>query len=138
MLAQVATAHPVNVNLAMPRFKASFKISLVPAFQQMGMKRPFASALADFSGITERPLEVGEINHAAMIEVDEEGTAAAAATGCSCAGWAPMLEDFRVDRPFLFYLTDTRTGAILFQGLIEESALVILPAGEQRHHAACS
>ena len=139
VLAEVATAHPVNVNLAMPRFKAMLKTSLVLEFQQMGMKRPFVSALADFSGITERPLEVGEINHAAMIEVDEEGTAAAAATGVSMLlRSAPMLEDFRVDRPFLFYLTDTRTGAILFQGLIRRSALVILPAGEQHHHAACS
>jgi len=121
MLAEAATARPVKVDLAMPRFKASFKISLVPAFHQMGMKRPFVSALADFSGITERPLEVGEINHAAMIEVDEEGTAAAAATGVSMyLRSAPMSEDFRVDRPFLFYLTDTRTGAILFQGLVRD------------------
>jgi leukocyte elastase inhibitor len=120
VLAELATKHPVKVDLAMPRFKAAFKTSLVPAFRQMGMKRPFASALADFSGIGGGS-DVGEISHAAMIEVDEEGTVAAAATGVSVRHHsAPRLERFWIDRPFLFYLADTGTGAILFQGLVSD------------------
>jgi serpin B len=114
----------ILIDLAMPRFKAEFKASLVEAFKQMGMKRPFDSDQADFSGISGRPkdevsLNIDQIEHRAVIEVGEEGTEAAAATGVSLMRKsAPLAELFNVDRPFLFYITDDTTGAILFQGRI--------------------
>ena len=116
-----------SIDLAMPRFKAAFKTSLVETFRQMGMRRPFDAAQADLSGIaggaaSQIPLAIDQIVHSAVIEVDEEGTEAAAATGVSAvtASAGPLPESFNVDRPFLFYITDDATGAILFQGRIDD------------------
>jgi serpin B len=89
------------------------------------MKLAFSDK-ADFSGMTGRPVEkgslkIGAIAHRAVIEVEEEGTEAAAATAIVMVPTAAMPqtpEPFRVDRPFLFYIVDERSGAILFQGRI--------------------
>lgn len=113
-------------NIAMPRFKASFKAELAKPFQQAGMIRAFNPKEADFSGMTgrtwaEAPLAISEIVHRAAIEVMEDGTEAAAASAIAMlkASAPPrQSEVFRVDRPFLFYLVDDATGAILFQGRI--------------------
>ena len=94
------------------------------------MKMAFESQVADFSGMTGVPLTeerpfIGQIRHRAVIEVAEESTEAAAATAIELVAPksvmprpAPKPEPFRVDRPFLFYLVDDATGAILFQGRI--------------------
>jgi serpin B len=116
-----------DTELAMPRFKAKFKTSLVGAFQEMGMKQPFDPGRADFSGVTGRPrsealIAIDQIIHSAVIEVDEAGTEAAAATGVSAVvvSAPAQAEPFTIDRPFLFYITDDATGAILFQGRISD------------------
>jgi serpin B len=61
---------------------------------------------------------ISQIAHRSAIEVDEEGTVASAATVAELAFKSESIVDvsFRVDRPFLFYLVDDKTGAILFQG----------------------
>ncbi len=117
-----------TVELALPRFKASFKASLVPAFQQLGMKMAFSDKDADFSGMTgkppsEVPLAIDQIEHRAVIDVAEEGTEAAAATAVTMtvrSARVVSVEKFEVDRPFLFYIVDDQTGAILFQGRIAD------------------
>ena len=73
------------VDLAMPRFKTSFKAELAQLFRQAGMIRAFSLRDADFSGMTGRPpaqapLAIDQIVHRAVIEVMEDGTEAAAAT----------------------------------------------------------
>jgi serpin B len=117
-------------DLALPRFKASFGASLVPHFQQAGMKLAFEPKLADFSGTTGRPvgqppLAIGAIMHRAVIEVMEDGTEAAAATSVAVIAGAiahppepPQV--FHVDHPFLFAIVDDASGAILFQGRIAD------------------
>jgi serpin B len=85
---------------------------------------------ADLSGMTGRPvaqarLYIGDIVHRAVIDVAEENTEAAAATAVVIRPTAvPVLpltpEPFRVDHPFLFYLVDDTTGAILFEGRIAD------------------
>lgn len=117
--------HPVA--LALPRFKAEFAADLVGPFRQAGMRRAFA-ANADFSGMTggrhTDALDIGAILHHAVIEVSEETTEAAAVTAVvvRALAMAPRQspEPFRVDRPFLFYLVDDATGAILFEGRIAD------------------
>jgi serpin B len=116
-----------NVDLALPRFKTSFKAGLGRLFMQAGMTRAFNLDLADFSGMTGRPapqarIAISDVIHRAVIEVTEEGTEAAAATAVSmmAASLPPRSEPFVVDRPFLFYITDETTGAILFQGRISD------------------
>jgi serpin B len=78
---------------------------------------------ADLSGIAGRPgdLKVSAVVHEAYIRVDEAGTEAAAATGLvgvPTAGVVGPVIDFRVNRPFVFVLRDTASGAILFTGLV--------------------
>jgi serpin B len=115
-----------RVDLAMPRFKTSFKAELVKPFQQAGMVRAFNFKEADFSGMTgrpasETPLAIGQIVHRAVIDVMEDGTEAAAATAITMvvtSAPSSQPEVFSVDRPFLFYIVDDATGAILFQGRI--------------------
>jgi len=117
-----------RVELALPRFKISSSFDLIPAFQAAGIKLAFSDN-ADFSGMTGRPvaegsLKIGQIAHRAVVEVDETGTEAAAATAVVMMPTAAMPskppEVFRVDRPFLFYLIDDATGTILFQGRIND------------------
>jgi serpin B len=115
-----------SVEVSLPRFQASFKASLVEPFAEMGMHRAFDAQTADFSGMTRKPqlevrLAIGQIIHRAVIDVTEEGTAAAAATGVAVVAGAMRpqpVETFRVDRPFLFAIVDDETGAILFEGRI--------------------
>ena len=86
----------------------------------LGLKNMF-SGLADFSGITEEnELYVSHVVQKAFIEVNEEGTEAAAATGAvavgySGGGYKPW---FIADHPFIFYLRDKETGILLFQGRV--------------------
>jgi serpin B len=116
-----------TVNLALPRFKTSFRARLGELFQRAGMRRAFAPQLANFSGMTSRPpreapLAINDVIHRAVIDVTEEGTEAAAATAITMMTTSvpSSIEPFVVDRPFLFYIADEPTGAILFQGLISD------------------
>ena len=91
------------------------------------MRRAFDLRQADFSGMTARPpreapLAINEVVHRAVIDVTEEGTEAAAATAITmmAASARPIAEAFTVDRPFLFYIVDDASGAILFQGRISD------------------
>jgi serpin B len=117
------TKNSKRLKLALPRFKTSFAADLRDAFRQAGMIRAFDSGLADFSAMFTRPgPAIGEVVHRAVIDVDEKGTEAAAATLVVMrisADWS-RVEPFVVDRPFLFYITDDATGAILFQGRISD------------------
>jgi serine protease inhibitor len=119
---------PRQVELALPRYHARFKSSLVDLLKSMGMHRAFDFGTADFSGMTGRPqaelpLAIGQIVHAAVIDVGEEGTEAAAATAATVVAKAirsPPAQMFRVDRPFLFAIVDETTGAVLFEGRIAD------------------
>jgi serpin B len=119
---------PRHVELALPRYHATFKSSLVGISKSMGMRRAFDFKTADFSGMTgkaqaELPLAIGQIMHAAVIDVAEEGTEAAAATAATMVAKAirsPPAQMFRVDRPFLFAIVDETTGAVLFAGRIAD------------------
>jgi serpin B len=117
------------VALALPRFKAEFKADLRAPLRQAGIQKAFEADNADFSGMTARPAREGgvhidQIVHRAVVEVAEEGTEAAAATavGMRSAAIAPPIApvSFRVDHPFLFYLIDDTSGAILFQGRVAD------------------
>jgi serpin B len=115
------------VALALPRFKAAYRADLVPPFEAAGMHKPFDPKAADFSGMAGRTLApgslfIGQIVHRAVIDVSEESTEAAAATGIgvypASAPARETFEPFRVDHPFLFYLVEDVGGGILFQGRI--------------------
>jgi serine protease inhibitor len=111
-----------KVNLYLPRFKYGFKEELKDLLSQMGMGIAFTDA-ADFSNISDIPLQISKVTHQAFIETDEEGTEAAAATVvgiiATLAGPdSPILID--VNRPFLYFIRETTTNSILFMGKVSD------------------
>ena len=111
-------------NLFLPKFGIETRGDLVPALGAAGMRIPMSPA-ADFSGINDAGLHIGMVIHQANIDVDEEGTEAAAATAVGmdttggCGGPIPQtVKTLRLDHPFVFLLRDTGTGAILFMGRV--------------------
>ena len=109
------------VTVRIPRFEfTTASISLKEAFQNLGMTAPFGLS-ADFSGIGNVRLFISDIYHKAFVKVDEKGTEAAAATAVimgRTSDPAPRKEQFVANRPFIFFIRDTMTGAILFMGRI--------------------
>jgi serpin B len=109
------------VDLSLPKFEMRNQLSLVEALQALGISAAFDPGTADFTGIsTEDQLYVSEVIHEAFIAVDEAGTEAAAATAV-IIGTTSMPTDIvalDIDRPFLFFLQDRATGALLFVGRV--------------------
>ncbi len=115
-----------DAHLELPKFQATGRSRLGDALKAMGMPLAFDKGEADFSGMTDDPrrLFIDAVVHEAVIEVDEQGTAAAAATAVAVpvAGSAPGTPPIRrqitvrADRPFLYLIVDDSTQAILFVG----------------------
>ena len=106
-----------GADLIMPRFKFSTDVGLNDTLSALGMPEAFSDG-ADFSGINgARDLHVQSVIHKAIINVDEKGTTASAATGVS-VGVTSVPPTLVVDRPFLFFIRHNPTGAILFQGRV--------------------
>ncbi len=116
-----------DLRLFMPRFAMDTQANLVDSLRALGMSDAFEAAQADFTGIAKEPLFISAVIHQANIDVDEHGTEAAAATavgmstGGGCGGWNPLKTiTLRLDRPFLFFVRDTETGAVLFMGQVTD------------------
>ena len=112
----------VRVDLSLPRFSITWGAEpLSRHLVALGMSDAF-SEKADFSGMTGgEPLSLSDVVHKAFVDVNEEGTEAAAATGAiaTAAGFdRPRSIVFRADRPFLFLIQDNPTGSILFMGRV--------------------
>jgi len=110
-----------KVVVSIPKFTMTSEFSLKETLSAMGMKDAFAGGKADFSGMDgSRGLFIGAVIHKAFVDVNEEGTEAAAATavvvGVTSMPAPPPV--FRADRPFLFMIRDDRTGSILFMGRV--------------------
>jgi serpin B len=120
----LSQVQPTTVQLAMPRFTARSAMDLRKTLEEAGMPLAFSPA-ADFSGITDDVrLQIASVQHKTFVQVDEEGTEAAAATGVDAQMVsAPAFQTVTVDRPFLFVITDTATGAPLFLGRINDPTL---------------
>lgn len=109
-----------EVELYLPKFKVATEYNLTPTFQRLGVKDAFQDGKADFSGMGDRPgsIWIGQIVHKAFVEVNEEGTEAAAATAVHMVARSlpPPPPVFRADHPFLFLIRHKPTGAVLFVG----------------------
>ena len=110
-----------------PRFTFSSGFGLNDALADLGMPTAFTDA-ADLGGMDgTRNLYIQKAVHKAFVEVNEEGTEAAAATGIAVGTKSMALFDipvFRADRPFLFFIEDPKSGLVLFMGRVQD------PAGE--------
>ena len=110
-----------KVDTWFPKFKMTSEFSLSQQLQALGMKKAFGGA--DFSGMDgSKRLYLSAVLHKAFVEVNEEGTAAAAATAVvvRTRSARPMGPRFRADHPFLFLIRDKATGSILFLGRYAE------------------
>ena len=111
-----------EVDLWLPRFETKYHIKLNDLLQDMGMKRSFVPFVADFSAMCDKASYVDFVQQDTAIKVDEEGTEAAAVTiiGMELAAAFPAPPPqkvvFHADHPFLYLITETSTGAILFAG----------------------
>jgi len=110
--------------LWLPRFTTEAKLNLKSLLPKMGLKDAFSENAADFSGISpqQNGLYISDAVHKAFIEVNEEGTEAAAATAIGIRAMAfiqPMAPFvMRVDRPFIFAIRHRGLGSTLFIGVI--------------------
>jgi serpin B len=112
--------HQVDVTL--PKFKVTAQFMLKDTLQAMGMHDAFVFGKADFSGMaTREKLFISAVVHKAFVDVNEQGTEAAAATGVGVGTLSlPPPATFRADHPFLFLIRDNGTGALLFMGRLAQ------------------
>jgi serpin B len=115
----------VTVKVHFPKFTFDSSFELGDALEELGMTDAFDPYHADLTGIADpspNNLYIGTGLHKAFIDVNEEGTEAAAATGfgifTTCLCTPPQPKTFRADHPFLFALRDRQSGSLLFLGRV--------------------
>ncbi len=114
-----------EVIVSIPRFKMTCEFSLNGVLQELGMTDAFTDGKADFSGMDgSRYLSISAVVHKAFVDVNEEGTEAAAATAVVVALTAAVPREepvvFRADHPFVFIIRDNRTRSVLFIGRVAD------------------
>jgi serpin B len=107
-----------NIKLSIPRFKIEYKPQkLKDKLMELGMEQSFSYG-ADFSGIG-KDLWISDVEHKAVIDVNETGTEAAAVTVIGIATTS-MPNTFIADNPFMFVIADNATGTVLFMGKVAD------------------
>ncbi|NXS53004.1 SPB6 protein, partial [Brachypteracias leptosomus] len=107
-----------EMHVSLPRFKLEEDYDLKPLLSSMGMPEAFDLGKADFSGMSAgNELVLSEVVHKSFVEVNEEGTEAAAATaGVMMIRCAMITPEFTANHPFLFFIRHNKTSSILFCG----------------------
>lgn len=111
-----------EIFLSMPKFKLEYEKTLNNPLQSLGMEIAFAPGLADFSRMADlealgKNLYIGEVLHKAVVEVNEEGSEAAAVTSIGIRATS-LPPQFTADRPFFFAIRDNETKTVLFMGTV--------------------
>ena len=113
-----------EVIVSVPKFKMTSRFGLASVLKSMGMMDAFSPGIADFSGMNgKKNLFISAIIHQAYVDVNEEGTEAAAATAVTfkVTSIGPAQTPvFRADHPFLFLIRDNLSGSILFIGRVAD------------------
>ncbi|XP_072267901.1 leukocyte elastase inhibitor-like [Pyxicephalus adspersus] len=109
--------YPIDVNVHLPKFKLEDSYKLKSVLSSLGMVDVFDASRADLSGMSgSKNLYLSEVVHKTFVEINEEGTEAAAVT----AGIAMMCmlreEEFNANHPFLFFILHNETKSIMFAG----------------------
>jgi serpin B len=115
-----ASIHTSLLDLTLPKFEFEAPLGLKDVLQNLGMTDAFTPFVADFSGIDgTRDLVITDVLHKGFVSIDEKGTEAAAATAVVVGTTSvPEPATLVVDRPFVFFIRDRPTGAILFVGRV--------------------
>jgi len=124
----LAQAKMTNLHVSLPKFKMTEEFSLGDNLIALGMKDAFRVRIADFTGMEEKvsredSLYISKVLHKAFVDVNEEGTEAAAATAVIMirpTSAPPPPVAFKADRPFLFLVRHNVTGSILFMGRVND------------------
>lgn len=115
-----------NGTVSFPKLKVEYKLLMNDVLKQLGMASSFDPTLADFSRIrSSGGIYISRVIHKTFVEIDEEGTEAAAVTLIefreTSSGGEPELDFFmNINRPFMFVIRENETGAVLFMGKIVE------------------
>jgi len=116
-----------TVLVTIPKWTSEATIDGKMPLVGLGMGIAFQADRADFSRLSKMPAFISSVTHKSFIKVDEEGTEAAAATAVeikvTSAPVRPEPKVFRADRPFLYAISDTQTGAIVFLGYVADPTL---------------
>jgi serpin B len=115
-------AKHAEVRVSLPRFRTEREFSLAPVLKAMGMASAFGRG-ADFSGMTAaEKLFIAEVLHKAFVDVNEDGTEAAAATAVIMKRASALPREpkvFRADHPFVYLIRENKTKSVLFLGRLE-------------------
>lgn len=111
-----------EVHLSVPKFKVSADTDLIDTLKELGITDALDPSAADFTPVTEeeKSLYISSAEHAALVEIDENGVTGAAYTMLAMTEGAALPSDeidFVLDRPFMFVVTG-RDGSILFSGIV--------------------
>lgn len=110
----------VTFDLYLPKFKVTWDANLNEALKTMGMRQAFVEGGANFTALSRtrgNDLYVSEVKQKTFVDVNEEGTEAAAVTSVGI-GVTSLPPSFRIDRPFVFAIREKLTGTVLFLGKI--------------------
>jgi serine protease inhibitor len=109
-------------NVYLPSFKTEYEITLNDILEKLGMPSAFEAGTADFSKIRpQNDLVISEVRHKTFVEVNEEGTEAAAVTSVGIAltsAMEPRTFTMRCDRPFIYLIREKNSETVLFMGLM--------------------
>jgi len=109
----------INGTIEIPRFKIEYEVELQNTLTALGMAGIFDSSKADFSRMTtDNNVAVDSVTHKTFVEVNEEGTEAAAVTSTGLTRSSRLPFEMNVNRPFFCAIQDQTTGTILFMGTI--------------------
>ena len=107
------------IDISLPKFKTEFSMSLNDILKLLGMNKAFTSD-ADFSKMSDVSLMISNIIHKTYIDVDEEGTEAAAATAVIMKATSSLITndpvEIKIDKPFVYVIKDNVNDEILFMG----------------------
>jgi serpin B len=110
-----------QVNLGLPKFKSEKSFNLGDQLKPLGIQKAFDAQAADFTGITDKmDLYITDVLHKAYIDVNEEGTEAAAATAIAVGTTSMPADswDITFDHPFIYVIYETTTNAVVFMGRV--------------------
>jgi serpin B len=108
----------INCIIEIPRFKMEYKVELKSTLIALGMAGIFELSRAEFSPMTDNSVAVDSVKHKTFVEVNEEGTEAAAVTSIRLTRSSRLPFQMNVNRPFFCVIQDHTTGTILFMGTI--------------------
>ena len=116
---RLTASYKSEIFVSLPEFKTTCEFELSKILSDMGMPSAFSLPPADFSGMTGRKdLFISKVIHKAFVDVNEEGTEAAAATAVVMLEGISRPLMFRANHPFVFLIRENQTGSILFIGRI--------------------